>query len=143
MQAARQDYFRAKLSQNVTTPILHELASALLAYYDVLWEHKPKRQDVKQAWEESNVDEIRELADQERIVQEEAPGDTHNGTATTMPALMAADPEYLVALSKELDSLASDLGFTAGVEKDRPMGKVGDEDLWADHADAADTGSDA
>lgn len=139
MQAARQDYFRAKLSQDVSMPVRHQLASSLLAYYDTLWEHKPKRQDVEQAWEKSNVDRIRELANEQRVVEEQAPGDTSNGTARNMPALMAADPEFLVALSKELDSLASDLGFTAGVDEDRQLGRIGDDELWDDHPDGSES----
>lgn len=141
MQEARNFYYEAKLDQRVERGVRRTLASALIAYYDTLWEYKTKRQDVEQAWDESNVDQIQELKDQVREVQQPAPGDTDNGTTATVPALLAIDPEYLVALSKELDSLAADLGFTAGVEKDRKLGKAGDEELWEDHPDAQESES--
>lgn len=132
MQRARNEFWGAKLQQSVGWDVRQKLAKAALQYYDTLWEYKEKKQGVSQAWEQSNVDRIRELADETATMPSPAPGDTTNGETIQRPAILAADPEYIVGLSKEMDSLAADLGFTAGVESDRPVGRLGNDDMWED-----------
>lgn len=132
MQAARSSYYQAKLRGSITRTVRQELAQALLQYYDALWEHKTKRQGVKQAWDESDVDRIPELANETALIEQDTPGDSSNTTQVREQAILTVDPEVLVGLSKQLDSLASDLGFTAGVEEDRPIGRLGAGDKWSD-----------
>jgi hypothetical protein len=101
-------------------------------YYDILWEYKTERQSVEQAWGESDIEKIQELANQSRVVDVTAPGRTSNTQQAQKPALAALNPGKLVELTKQLDQIANDLGFAAGVESEREFGQIGGDEMYDD-----------
>lgn len=126
MQMARGDYYREKLNGSVSLHTRRELARAAVQYYDVLWEYRVRDQQIKQAWEQSNVDLIQQLSDETAQVATDTPGDSPGSATAERNALVACDPDMVVELTKELDSLANEMGFAAGMRQGRNLGKVGE-----------------
>lgn len=115
---SRQIYYRQMTDKNQITDDLHrELAVSVMQYADVL--------PLDQA--QDRVDSIGELRDaigSEQRVEVEAAGDTSNTETKLRPAVLSFAPDELVSISKQLDSVASDLGFgpDADAQQDRgPM----------------------
>lgn len=125
MQMARGDYYREKLNGSVSLQTRQQLASAAMQYYDVLWEYRVRDQQIKQSWEESNVDLIQQLNDDTTSVKVETPGDSPGNDTAERNALVACDPNLVIQLTKELDALANEMGFAAGMRQGRSLGKVG------------------
>jgi hypothetical protein len=132
MQNARNIYWREKTSGDgsVSWGVRELLARRAVQYYDILWEYKTERQSVEQAWEESDIETIQELANESQAVEVAAPGRTSNTKEVRKPALAALAPEKLVELTKQLDQIANDLGFAAGVESEREFGQIGGEEMY-------------
>lgn len=131
MQQARSQYYQDKISNG---PIRHRtrvnVARAALNYYDVLWEFRDKDQQVKSAWLDSGVDKIQEWSNQDRVVDAPTAGDTSATQKRTQNALLAADPDHIISLTKQLDYFANELGFGADVDAGRPLGRIGGEERY-------------
>lgn len=127
MQVARSDYFSAKLSGTVGWKTKHQLARAVRQYYDALWEYRERNNKIKEAWEDSAVDEIPHLSNETTTVEVEAPGDSPSSNAVQRNALVAADPDLLIALSKQLDELANQMGFAAATKEVTERTEITDE----------------
>jgi len=132
MFLARQAYRQAQIDGHVSWAVRKELASSLAAYYDALWEYVDENQQVKQAWEDTGLDRIPELADQTVSVTVAGAGRGSNGRQGTRNKLAAQDPGKLVEMSKQLDYFSNQLGFGEPVESGRPFGRIGGEDKWED-----------
>jgi hypothetical protein len=137
MQNARNIYWHEKTSGDgsVSWEVRELLARRAVQYYDILWEYKTDRQSVEQAWDESDIEMIQQLAHDARTVDVAAPGDTSNTQQVQKPALAALDPSKLVELTKQLDQIANDLGFSAGVKSEREFGQIGGDDMYEEEAD--------
>jgi len=132
MQNARNLYWREKNSGNgsVSWDVRELLARRAAQYYDILWEFKDNKQTVEQAWDASDVEVINRLSTETKSVEVEAPGDTSNTKEVQKPALAAISPQRLVELTKQLDTLANELGFAARTESEREFGQIGSQELW-------------
>lgn len=127
MYYARNKYHQAIStgSGSVSWNIRQLLATRLLQYYDALFEYKTKNQATSQAWNESDVDLIPQLAEETREIKKPSPGRGGGSDRAEVPALVAVPPSKLVALSKELDQLSNSLGQAAKVEEGTKIGRIG------------------
>jgi hypothetical protein len=123
---AREQVRREILSgQSVSYEARLQLAQAACAYRDALWDYKDKRQRVAQGWDDSDVDRIQELLNQTVQVPVSTAGDTVANSYEERPALMTADPNWLIGVTKQLDDIAANLDFIGRVHQGRELGKVG------------------
>lgn len=130
LQAVRREFWRQRVTGTVSPRVKQELAVASLTLYDILWEHRDE-QKIRNEWEESHVDQLRELLDETVAVESQTAGDSPNSKTETRPAIMSADADWLLSMSKRLDELAKDLGFGASIASSRPIyhaGKLDTED---------------
>lgn len=141
MQRARSQYYQEKIwRHSVSKPVRVQLARAALNYYDVLWEFRSKNQEIRKAWEQSDVDAIQRLSNETVAVPTNAPGRSSATQTTEQNALLAIDPDRLVALTKKLDFFANRLGFGAEVTTDRPKGRIGGDERYEDNEDDGEDG---
>jgi len=128
MAEAKTLYRRARnrgVGTDVGRDVRIELATALANYYDAVWEYADQDQQVKQAWDEYEMDAIARLDASTVEVQAPTPGDTSATQTVEESALVVQDPEQLVEWSKQLDYLAMQLGLGKDIDTSRPLGRVG------------------
>jgi len=118
VQAARNEVWGELVGRGqVSLHARRQLATAAVQYWDVLKEYG---EDRSTEWEESGVDQIGALVGETVEVPEPAPGDTNANDTVQRPALLSVDPEQLIDVTKELDTLAKELGFAAGTRDKTP-----------------------
>lgn len=130
LQAVRNQFWRERIRGQPSPEIRRELAVAGLQLFDVLWEHR-EEEVVKHDWQESNVGDFISLLNETVEMQQPTPGDSQNSRTESMPALMALSADRLLQMTKDLDQLAKELGFSAEISQSRPMydaGKLNPED---------------
>jgi len=107
-----------------------ELATALMNYYDAVWEYADEDQRVAQAWDEYNMSQIERLDAETVEVPTATAGDTRATELVEESKLVMTDPAQLVEWSKQLDYLAKKLGLGKDIDSNRPTGRIGSEDLY-------------
>jgi hypothetical protein len=127
MQAARSDYFSNKLAGNVSLRVRHQLARAARQYYDALWEYRDRNPSIEAAWEESDVEYIEMLSNDTVYVDVDPPGDAPGNTSEERNALVAAEPEFVLRLTKQLDKIANEMGFAATTKEATPRTEITDQ----------------
>lgn len=125
MQQARNHYWEEQASRGtISSQTQQMIATRALQYYDVLWEFKDDNPDVRSLWNDSGVDRIKELGSEKRTIEQDAPGDTAATNTVTRTALMTVDPKTVIDLTKKLDDIAKNLGFSAAVDGKLPRDKL-------------------
>lgn len=130
LQAVRNQFWRERVNGNVTQHTKRELAIAALQVYDVLFENRDE-DVIRGEWEDSSIPQLESLLAKTVTKARPAPGDTANGDSVQVPAIMAVDADRLLAMTKDLDEIAKNLGHGATIEHQRPMydaGKLDPED---------------
>lgn len=112
VQSVRNQFHRERVFGGVTDETHRELATVALQYRDVLAEFADEAA-VRDRWEESGVDRLEDLVDETRTQHVEAPGRTSNTETVEKPAVLTVEPRAIYQATKELDTLAKQLGFTA------------------------------
>lgn len=126
MQQARNQAWDELASHgSVSQGTKKQVATRALQYYDVLWEFKETTQTVAEGWKKSDVDKIKQWGTEKTTIQQPAAGDTAATNSRTVPKLMTVDAETIIAISKQLDDIALNLGFSAGVDEGRDLGHIG------------------
>ena len=113
--AAIREYRQWKLSEApVGDEVRRQLAEAALSFKEVLHKYRSKGA-LDPSWEDRNIHWIEEKQNQQVAVK--SPTARRNGNAETKrkPAILAVDPEAIVSVIRELEDIADQLGFTAGV----------------------------
>jgi hypothetical protein len=129
VQEVRNRYHRERVFGGVSDATHRELATVALQYRDVLAEHSDEGV-VKDKWEESGVDNLEALVGQTQTVEEVAPGRTSNTQTVTKPAVLTVPLVEIYHATKELDSLAKELGLAADVREKTPEDEGTLEDLY-------------
>jgi hypothetical protein len=128
VQEVRNRYHRERVHGGVTDPTHRELAIVALQYRDVLAEHSDEGV-VRDKWEESGVDNLEALVGQTRTVDEVAAGRTSNTRSVSKPAVLTVPHSQIYHATKELDSLAKELGLAASVREQTPEEEATMNDL--------------
>lgn len=106
------------------------LATALMNYYDAVWEYVDDDQEVHQAWQKYDMDTIQEIDAETVAVEVGLPGDSAASETVEESKLVAQDPETLIEWSKRLDYFAKKLGLGKDVDTTRPTGRIGGEERY-------------
>lgn len=115
VQAARNEVYSELVGRGaVSLDSRRQLATATVQYWDVLREYRDERED---EWEEAGVDQLATAIGSTVAVETAAPGDTTATQTEERPALLSVDAQQILQISKRLDELANDLGFSASVSE--------------------------
>jgi hypothetical protein len=128
VQEVRNRYHRERVNGGVTDATHRELATVALQFRDVLAEYADESV-VRDKWDESGVDDLEALVGQTRTVDEVAPGRTSNTQTVTKPAVLAVPHVQIYHATKQLDSLAKELGFAASAREKTPEEEATMSDL--------------
>jgi len=109
MQAARNRYWQQQVTGSISEQVHQELATRLVQYHDVLHEFRDHAND----W--PDISAVRERLGREVEVQTEGTGLGRGWQLERRPAITQIPAEQLVEMSKQLDDIACDLGFSAPV----------------------------
>jgi hypothetical protein len=124
--AARQEYTQAQLRGDVTTNHVVDLAKATYEYHSILYEHHDE--DVLDPeWEDRNLDWLNDYRGESVTVEQSAPGMTSNTVEKEIPAILTVNPERIVQLTRKLDTVRKELGFSAQVSESHPHVELTDE----------------
>jgi hypothetical protein len=128
LQAVRGVFREEQLQGGVSEQTLLDLAAAALQYRDVLVDYRDE-DALETPWDERRLDWICSLAGQ--TIQREESLHRSNGATTVVerPAITAVEPDRLLALTKELDAVAKELGFVAEARDGDVVDDIGTDDM--------------
>jgi hypothetical protein len=127
--AAIKEYRSWRFSEHeVPDRVTRQLAEEALAYREVLNKYRNDG-DLDPSWDERPIHWIETKQRQVVQVEQESPRRNANTETVTKPAILAVDPEEIIAVIRELEDVANELGFKAPTPEYTEEDEVTPEDL--------------
>lgn len=133
IREAKEEAFHARraLRTEMPNPSIQtkiEVARSLASYADVLQDYKGESA-LNTDWEDRTVDSFDALLIETTTVERELNRPGHATEEIDIPIAGSIEAMELIALAKELDSIAKELGFAAPAKDKTPNTKATHEDL--------------
>lgn len=122
-----QYQFETSQGGRVSATTERQLRKVVIQFYAALrkYRHEPVIEDT---WEESAVDELKELLTETTMIEPEKPGHgSAKGEAIPVPVINQVGPHRLNEFIEELDDIYHELGLSDPVKKSTPRTEIGDE----------------
>jgi len=127
--AAIKEYRSWRFSEHdVPDRVTRQLAEEALAYREVLNKYRNDG-DLDPGWDERPIHWIETKQRQVVQVEQESPRRNANTETVTKPAILAVDPEEIIAVIRELEDVANELGFKAPTPEYTAEDEASPEDL--------------
>lgn len=124
--AAVTRYNEASVTGDVGPDVRSDLAAAALDYFNALYEFRDE-DALDESFDDRGIAWLDGADEETRVVERSLA--RANGATTTerVPLLQTVDPSVLVAVIRELNDVASELGLSARIEGSTPRTEITDE----------------
>lgn len=128
MHEARVQLRTELMDGSVSHETRRQFTGVLLAYYDVLKEHRGEA-ILDPSWAERDIDWIDRWSTETVTRKREKPGTMYGTEEVAVSRLQAVSPRRLLDAANALDDIAKDLGFTADTPDHTPQDEWDKMDL--------------